>query len=159
MGLLELYEYLKSAPFVGPFGTVENPVLVPSIHTERVVGCTGGSGDNEHVPLWFRCREGFLYRCGECDQIFMHVRIGYGASSSAQESKPAVDPDVDELFDMQLVERGYKLWNTGEYVNWPSGKRVYEDGFVKGLWNNVAPEVLPLVPTAEDPAPRRVDYT
>lgn len=35
VGLLELYEYLKTAPFVGPFGTIENPVLVPSVHTER----------------------------------------------------------------------------------------------------------------------------
>ncbi|XP_026192746.1 uncharacterized protein LOC34621015, partial [Cyclospora cayetanensis] len=34
VGLLELYEYLKGAPFVGPFGTIENPVLVPSVHTE-----------------------------------------------------------------------------------------------------------------------------
>ncbi|KAF8817718.1 hypothetical protein IE077_000618, partial [Cardiosporidium cionae] len=34
MGLLELYEYLKSSPFVGPFGTIENPVLVPSVNTE-----------------------------------------------------------------------------------------------------------------------------
>ncbi|CDJ44987.1 cytochrome c oxidase subunit, putative [Eimeria tenella] len=34
VGLLELYEYLKTAPFVGPFGTTQNPVLVPSVHTE-----------------------------------------------------------------------------------------------------------------------------
>ncbi|KAL8455876.1 hypothetical protein Emag_000250 [Eimeria magna] len=27
VGLLELYEYLKQSPFVGPFGTIENPVL------------------------------------------------------------------------------------------------------------------------------------
>merc|ERR1719437_25532 len=69
LGIIELYEYLKSSPFIGPFGTIENPVLVPAIGTERIVGCTGGTGDSEHVPLWFRCREGFLYRCGECDQI------------------------------------------------------------------------------------------
>merc|ERR1712153_122490 len=58
-------------------GMIENPVLVPAINTERVVGCVGGTGDSEHVPLWFRCREGFLYRCGECDQIFMLVRVMY----------------------------------------------------------------------------------
>merc|ERR1740121_1865374 len=41
LGIIELYEYLKSSPFIGPFGTIENPVLVPAIHTERVVGCSG----------------------------------------------------------------------------------------------------------------------
>merc|ERR1719191_2084828 len=41
LGIIELYEYLKSSPFIGPFGTIENPVLIPAIHTERVVGCTG----------------------------------------------------------------------------------------------------------------------
>ncbi len=35
IGLLELYEYIKSAPFLGPFGTVENPVIVPSFTDER----------------------------------------------------------------------------------------------------------------------------
>ena len=53
------------------------PVLIPAIHTEGVVGCIGGIGDSEHVPLWFRCREGFLCRCGECDQIFRLVRVLY----------------------------------------------------------------------------------
>ena len=37
--------------------------------TERVVGCVGGNGDAEHVPMWLCCKEGFLYICGECDQI------------------------------------------------------------------------------------------
>ena len=27
-GIIELYEYLKSSPFIGPFGTIENPVLI-----------------------------------------------------------------------------------------------------------------------------------
>merc|ERR1711912_181505 len=88
LGLIELYEYLKSSPFIGPFGTIENPVLIPAIGTERVVGCTGGTGDSEHVPLWFRCREGFLYRGGECDQIFMLVRVVYEVPDDAP---PQVD--------------------------------------------------------------------
>ena len=37
--------------------------------TERVVGCVGGNGDAEHVPMWLCCKERFLYICGECDQI------------------------------------------------------------------------------------------
>ena len=52
-------------------------MFVPAIHTERIVCCMGGAGDQEHVPLWFRCREGFLHRCGECGQIFMLTRVMY----------------------------------------------------------------------------------
>merc|ERR1712071_232869 len=92
-------------------GTIENPVLIPAIHTERVVGCSGGIGDSEHVPLWFRCREGFLYRCGECDQIFMLVRVMYELPDG-QEIDP-IDPDVNDTFDFALLEKGNKAWNSG----------------------------------------------
>ena len=60
-------------------GTVENPVLVPSVADTRVVGCTGGTGDNEHTPLWFNCREGFLYRCGgrrEVNNTVFAIHVG-----------------------------------------------------------------------------------
>lgn len=46
LGTMELRTYLKSSPIIGPFCTIENPVLVPAIHTERVVGCLGGTGDS-----------------------------------------------------------------------------------------------------------------
>jgi len=119
LGVIELYEYLKSSPFIGPFGTIENPVLVPAIHTERVVGCVGGTGDQEHVPLWFRCREGFLYRCGECDQIFMLVRVMYELPDD-EEINP-IDPDVNDVFDFTLLEKGHQVWNAGGLINWPTG--------------------------------------
>jgi len=122
VGMLELYEYLQYAPFIGPFGTIENPVLCPSVHNERIVGCTGGSGDNEHVVLWFRCFEGFLYRCGECDQIFMLVRINYELPDGADPFP--VPPDVKDTFDWELLESAHKLWNEGsqgEYHYWIVG--------------------------------------
>jgi len=121
IGLLELYEYLKSSPFVGPFGTIENPVLIPAIHTERVVGCTGGTGDSEHCPLWFRCREGFLYRCGECDQIFMHTRVMYELPDGGDIDP--IDPDVNDVFDMNLLTASNKAWNgeDGSMMMWPIG--------------------------------------
>jgi hypothetical protein len=28
--------------FVKTLGTIENPVIVPSVHKERIVGCAGG---------------------------------------------------------------------------------------------------------------------
>lgn len=118
LGLIELYEYLKSSPFIGPFGTIENPVLIPGIHIERVAGCTGGTGDNEHVPLWFRCQEGFLYRCGECDQIFMYCRVEYEAPPEVSDP---IDPDVNDVFDFSLLEKGNQVWNSGDMVMWPTG--------------------------------------
>merc|ERR1719267_230638 len=118
LGIIELYEYLKSSPFIGPFGTIENPVLIPAIGLERVVGCTGGTGDAEHVPLWFRCRDGFLYRCGECDQIFMLVRVLYEVPEDAE---PMVDKDMNDVFDYSLLEKGNEVWNSGGMVLWPTG--------------------------------------
>lgn len=140
VGLLELYEYLKSSPFIGQFGTIENPVIVPSVHTERIVGCTGGTGDNEHVPLWFRCREGFLYRCGECDQIFMLVRVLYSLPDG-KDPFP-VDPEVDDVFNKKLLEDGQKMWNSGDYVNWPVGNLSYKQLFLEGAWGNQPPQQL-----------------
>jgi cytochrome c oxidase subunit 5b len=119
LGVIELYEYLKSSPFIGPFGTIENPVLVPAIHTERIVGCTGGSADSEHVPLWFRCREGFLYRCGECDQIFMLLRVLYEVPEGVPWSP--MDSDVKDVFDIKLLEKGNEVWNSGGMINWGTG--------------------------------------
>ncbi|KAK1443996.1 hypothetical protein BgAZ_208720 [Babesia gibsoni] len=139
LGLLELYEYLKTSPFVGPFGTIKNPVLVPSVLTERVVGCTGGAGEHEHVPLWFRCREGFLYRCGECDQIFMLVRVLYSLPDG-QDPFP-VDPDVDDVFNKDVLEKGHLMWNSGDYLKWPVGNATYKQLFLQGKWGNPVPEI------------------
>merc|ERR1719454_1060705 len=122
LGIIELYEYLKGSPMVGPFGTIENPVLVPAIGTERVVGCTGGTGDNEHVPLFFRCEEGYLYRCGECDQVFMHVRVIY----EHEKLWGAKDPDVSDVFDFKLLEKGHKMWNEGEMALWDVGYKAQD---------------------------------
>lgn len=129
LGLIELYEYLKSSPFIGPFGTIENPVLVPAVSDQRTVGCTGGVGDDEHAPLWFNCRDGFLYRCGECDQIFMLVRVTYGTSWADEQfmwSKEifAKDPDVDDVFDINLLENAHKKWNEKDMLRWSLGAQA-----------------------------------
>jgi cytochrome c oxidase subunit 5b len=122
MGIIELYEYLKGSPMIGPFGTIENPVLIPSITTERVVGCTGGTGDDEHMILFFRCQEGFLDRCGECDQVFMHVRVVY----EHEKLWAAKDPEVSDVFDFKLLEKGHKMWNEGEMALWDVGYKAQD---------------------------------
>ncbi|CAD7969959.1 unnamed protein product [Amoebophrya sp. A25] len=126
MGLIELYEYLKCSPMIGTFGTVENPTIIPSLSDIRQVCCTGGTGDNEHD---FNCREGFMYRCAECDQIFMLVRVTYGNSWVDETYKDhkeifAKDPDVDDVFDIKLLERGHRMWNSSDMLRWEMGAQA-----------------------------------
>jgi len=114
---------------VGPFGTIENPVIVPSITNDRVVACTGGVGDDEHAALWFHCREGFLYRCGECDQIFMLARVTYEFLGKDSADLDPVDPEVSDVFDLDLIEKGVERWNDG-MIRWESGhvsKKLMEE--------------------------------
>eukprot|EP00922_Rhytidocystis_sp_ex-Travisia-forbesii_P018926 GHVS01028106.1.p1 GENE.GHVS01028106.1~~GHVS01028106.1.p1 ORF type:complete len:317 (+),score=44.99 GHVS01028106.1:135-1085(+) len=149
IGLLELYEYLKSAPFVGPFGTLENPVIVPSVYNERFVACTGGTGDSEHHALWFRCREGFLYRCGECDQIFMLVRALADFEDSDPHKTPPEDQDMLDVFDKSVISKGMKTYNSGDYIKWPLGDAVYNQMFREGGWGNAVPVLTPEKPQVE----------
>lgn len=135
LGLLELLEYLKVQPMVGPFGTIENPVIVPSITNDRVVACTGGVGDDEHACLWFHCREGFLYRCGECDQIFMLARVSYEFLGKDSADLDPVDPEVSDVFDLDLIEKGVDRWNDG-MIRWETGH------VAKKLMNEGLPDVV-----------------
>ena len=74
----ELHEHLNSSLFPESFGTIENPTLVSAILDDGVVGCGGGTGDAERVPQQFHGKEGFLDRCGECEQIFMLAHVTHG---------------------------------------------------------------------------------
>ena len=60
--LIELHEHLNSSHFPGSFGIIESSTLVSAIV---------GNGEAEDLPQQFHCKEGFLDRCGECEQIFM----------------------------------------------------------------------------------------
>ena len=78
-------------------------------------------------------REGFLYRCGECDQIFMLVRVTYGNSwvdESYKDHKEifAKDPDVDDVFDIKLLERGFR---SSGFFNRSTLSFVFVDHFPK----------------------------
>lgn len=39
---------------------------------------------------------------------------------------------VDDVFDMKLLEKGQKMWNSGEYVQWPGGHQAYSELFLEG---------------------------
>ena len=97
--LIELHEHLNASHFFGSFGTIESPTLVSVILNERFVGCGSGSGDAEHVPQQFHGKEGFLDRCGECEQIFTLSCVMYSLLGNAW---------ID-LVDLDINEAGMRL--------------------------------------------------
>eukprot|EP00244_Chara_vulgaris_P006875 TRINITY_DN2595_c0_g1_i2.p1 TRINITY_DN2595_c0_g1~~TRINITY_DN2595_c0_g1_i2.p1 ORF type:complete len:192 (-),score=28.84 TRINITY_DN2595_c0_g1_i2:89-664(-) len=54
----------------GPFGTKEAPAIIESRCEWRIVGCSGGMGEEEHDVLWFELKKGETYECPVCSQVF-----------------------------------------------------------------------------------------
>ncbi|KIY44047.1 COX5B-domain-containing protein [Fistulina hepatica ATCC 64428] len=50
-------------------GTKKDPILVPSLDTMRIVGCTGSPADS-HGVLWFPVHKDKQARCGECGSVY-----------------------------------------------------------------------------------------
>jgi len=73
-----------------------------------------------------------LYRCGECDQVFMLVRVLYSLPEGVDPFP--VDSDLEDVFDKGLLAKGQAKWNTGEYIRWPVGHHAYLDIFKNGGW-------------------------
>ncbi|XP_022153669.1 cytochrome c oxidase subunit 5b-2, mitochondrial-like [Momordica charantia] len=65
---------------VGPFGTKEAPAVVKSYYDERLVGCPGGEGEDEHDVVWFRLKKGEPHECPVCTQYFALEVVGPGGS-------------------------------------------------------------------------------
>lgn len=75
----------------GPFGTEENPVLVPSRGRYRYVGCIGGyDGKPDHEIAWFCLRQGPKHRCPICGQIWQ-----LWTTDSSHADHPLHEPDKD----------------------------------------------------------------
>ena len=102
--LVEWHEHLNSPHFPGSFGTIENPTLVSVTLNDGVVGCGGGNGEAEHVPQQFHCKERFLDRCGECEQIFMLPCVMYSLLGNAGSTS--------------LVSRYQRRWHETELENY-----------------------------------------
>ena len=58
---------------VGPFGTKEHPVIVETIHHERIVGCPGhcndGDTSNNNEIRWFKVTSKAPFVCADCGQV------------------------------------------------------------------------------------------
>jgi len=75
---LEGKSRFETAPPTGPFGTKEAPAIVESHFDERIVGCPGGVGDDEHDVLWFHLKKDETFECPVCTQVFQLKVIGPG---------------------------------------------------------------------------------
>jgi hypothetical protein len=67
--------YILDDILTGPFGTPENPVLVPSAFDSRIVGCMGGPGPLSHNILWHLVKKDKPLVCLECGQVFKLVPL------------------------------------------------------------------------------------
>jgi len=69
----------------GPFGTKEAPAIVESQYDVRIVGCSGGIGEDEHDVTWFHLEKDKTYECPVCTQVFQLKVIGVGGQPGHDE--------------------------------------------------------------------------
>ncbi|XP_024360125.1 putative cytochrome c oxidase subunit 5b-like [Physcomitrium patens] len=69
----------------GPFGTKEAPAIIESNYDERIVGCSGGLGEDEHDVTWFTLEKGQTHECPVCTQVFELKVIGPGGKPGSDE--------------------------------------------------------------------------
>ncbi|KAL0580945.1 Cytochrome c oxidase subunit 4 [Marasmius crinis-equi] len=70
LGELEGTPVFDTAPLDSSrVGTKQNPILVASAHSERLVGCTGSPADS-HDVLWFPLMKDKQHRCLECGSVY-----------------------------------------------------------------------------------------
>ncbi|CAM6023119.1 unnamed protein product [Sphagnum balticum] len=69
----------------GPFGTHDAPAIVESHYDVRIVGCSGGVGEDEHDVTWFHLEKGKPYECPVCSQVFQLKVTGVGGQPGHDE--------------------------------------------------------------------------
>ncbi|KAI3766714.1 hypothetical protein L2E82_16784 [Cichorium intybus] len=62
----------------GPFGTKKAPAVVKSYYDQRIVGCPGVEGEDEHDVVWFWLKKGEPHECPVCSQYFVLEVVGPG---------------------------------------------------------------------------------
>ncbi|KIJ11961.1 hypothetical protein PAXINDRAFT_137389 [Paxillus involutus ATCC 200175] len=70
LGEVEGYEAFDLAPLDSSrVGTLEDPIKVYCLDTERIVGCTGSPAES-HELHWFTLRQHKTRRCPECGSAY-----------------------------------------------------------------------------------------
>ncbi|KVH93024.1 cytochrome c oxidase, subunit Vb [Cynara cardunculus var. scolymus] len=59
----------------------EAPAVVKSYYDQRIVGCPGGEGEDEHDVVWFWLKKGEPHECPVCSQYFVLEVVGPGGPS------------------------------------------------------------------------------
>ncbi|KIJ52431.1 hypothetical protein M422DRAFT_26041 [Sphaerobolus stellatus SS14] len=76
LGKMEGIDVFLREPDWTKKGTMADPVLVPSLATERIVGCTGYPPE-EHRTLWLTLHnDSKKGRCPECGNVFQLQFLG-----------------------------------------------------------------------------------
>ncbi|CAI7793033.1 unnamed protein product [Closterium sp. NIES-53] len=75
---LEGKERFEVEPPRGPFGTEDAPAIVEAQFDERLVGCSGGVGEEEHDVVWFKLSKDSNHSCSVCSQVFKLKVVGPG---------------------------------------------------------------------------------
>ncbi|KAJ4718317.1 Cytochrome c oxidase subunit 5B, mitochondrial [Melia azedarach] len=73
-------EILDTDHPVGPFGTKEAPAVIKAYYDKRIVGCSGGEGEDEHDVVWFWLEKDKPHECPVCSQYFVLEVVGPGGS-------------------------------------------------------------------------------
>ncbi|CAI7912180.1 unnamed protein product [Closterium sp. NIES-54] len=71
-------ERFEVEPPRGPFGTEDAPAIVEAQFDERLVGCSGGVGEEEHDVVWFKLSKDSNHSCSVCSQVFKLKVVGPG---------------------------------------------------------------------------------
>ncbi|EEB05950.2 cytochrome c oxidase subunit IV [Schizosaccharomyces japonicus yFS275] len=69
-------------------GTVQDPIIVPSLDPYRYIGCTGSPADS-HPIVWMTVKEGKLRRCPTCGSVYRLQRHTH--SKDVEEAAKNVD--------------------------------------------------------------------
>ncbi|XP_009408964.2 cytochrome c oxidase subunit 5b-2, mitochondrial [Musa acuminata AAA Group] len=84
---------------IGPFGTKEAPAVIEAYYDKRIVGCTGGDGEDKHDLVWFWLEKGKPHECRVCSQCYVLEVIGEGGPPDDE-----VDLEVDGEGGLHVVD-------------------------------------------------------
>ncbi|CAL9061219.1 unnamed protein product [Musa banksii] len=84
---------------IGSFGTKEAPAVIEAYYDKRIVGCTGGDGEDKHDLVWFWLEKGKPHECRVCSQCYVLEVIGEGGPPDDE-----VDLKVDGEGGLHVVD-------------------------------------------------------
>lgn len=77
MGRLQGVDVFDMTPLPADrLGTIEDPIVVPSMAAEQVIGCTGHPAES-HVTMWMKLTKDIKHhRCPHCGSVYQLEHLG-----------------------------------------------------------------------------------